>query len=202
LRILLIAMTNKNKNSTLTTKQLSFCSEYLVDLNATQAAIRAGYSGPNVRKTASDLLAKPDIQEEVARRMKLREKRTEITQDRVLAELANIAFFDIRKTVDQEGRPLPLNQLDNETARAIISADICKFGNAEVGIGEITKLRFSDKRAALVDIGKHLGMFKDKIEVTGENGAPINFAYDLSKMTTEELELLNKAVSIIKPENE
>ena len=181
-------MTKKNKNNLLTTRQLTFCDEYLIDLNATQAAIRAGYSGPHVRKTASDLLAKPDISDEIAKRMQDRERRTEITQDKVLSELAKIAFFDIRKIVDASGRLLQIKELNDQTAGAIVSIDISKNGNEEFGGNEILKLRFADKRAALVDIGKHLGMFKDKVEITGDGGGPINVTtVDPKKISTSAL---------------
>lgn len=178
----------KNKNNLLTAKQLAFCDEYLVDLNATQAAIRAGYVGANVRCTASELLAKPNISDEIARRMQDRQRRTEITQDKVLSELAKIAFFDVRKIVNESGRLLQIKDIDDQTAGAIVSIDISKNGNEEFGGNEILKLRFADKRAALVDIGKHLGMFKEKMEITGNDGGPINLTtVDPKKISTSAL---------------
>ena len=76
----------------LTDKQKKFIDEYLVDLNATQAAIRAGYKEKAAYRTGAENLRKPQIQEEIQKRMEERQKRTEITQDMVLQELAAIAF--------------------------------------------------------------------------------------------------------------
>jgi len=76
----------------LTDKQKVFCKEYLLDFNATRAAIAAGYSKKGARQTASDTLAKAYIQEEIKRLMESRNKRTEITADRVVNELAKFAF--------------------------------------------------------------------------------------------------------------
>lgn len=78
----------------LTEKQKRFCEEYLVDLNATQAALRAGYKGKTVRSTASENLAKPDIQKYLKQLMEERSERTEITADDVLNELKKVAFAD------------------------------------------------------------------------------------------------------------
>ena len=80
--------------SKLTNKQSRFVEEYLVDLNATQAAIRAGYSEKGANVTASKLLTIPNIQADLQERMDAQSKRTEITGDRVLKALADIAYTD------------------------------------------------------------------------------------------------------------
>ncbi|WP_213469940.1 terminase small subunit, partial [Paenibacillus dendritiformis] len=79
----------------LTAKQKAFVQEYLIDLNATQAAIRAGYSAKTARKIGQENLTKPDIQKAIQEAMDARAKRTEITADRVLQELAKIGFANI-----------------------------------------------------------------------------------------------------------
>lgn len=76
----------------LTAKQQRFCDEYLIDLNATQAAIRAGYSKKTANEQGARLLVNVSIQKKIFELQKEREKRTEITQDSVLHELALIAF--------------------------------------------------------------------------------------------------------------
>lgn len=76
----------------LTAKQRCFVSEYLIDLNATQAAIRAGYSEKTARQIAQRMLSKVDIQDEISKRMKERELRTGITADQILREVAAIAL--------------------------------------------------------------------------------------------------------------
>ncbi|MDW9772563.1 terminase small subunit [Sinorhizobium meliloti] len=174
----------------LTAKQRAFVREYLVDLNATQAAIRAGYSAKTAKEQGARLLTNVHVAAAVAAAMQLRAKRTEITADRVLQELAKIGFSDIRKAVkwqssliteedNPEGGDIAVvktvvtnnvqlvasDELDDETAAAI--SEISQ--NATGGL----KVKFHDKRAALVDIGKHLGMFTEKHEVTGKDGGPI-----------------------------
>tara|TARA_R110001606_G_scaffold30344_1_gene93794 strand:- start:37595 stop:38209 length:615 start_codon:yes stop_codon:yes gene_type:complete len=156
----------------LTPKQRRFVDEYLIDLNATQAAIRAKYSKKSARQIGEENLSKPDIQAAIAVRMKQREKRTEITQDMVLKELARIGFSDIRKIVKwgeteirvadgEDGEMMPFHglalfgsdQVDDETAAAI----------SEVSEGrEGLKVKLHDKKGALVEIAKHLGMFTAK----------------------------------------
>ncbi|MFT8276112.1 terminase small subunit [Kerstersia gyiorum] len=169
----------------LTEKQRRFVEEYLVDLNATQAAIRAGYSKKTARQIGEENLSKPDIAKAVQEAQARRSERTEITQDMVLRELAKIGFADIRKVVrwgnttlqagvDDKGEPtievhhglalIASDEIDDDTAAAI----------SEVSEGrEGLKVKFHDKKGALVDIGRHLGMFKDRVEHSGPNGGPI-----------------------------
>lgn len=103
----------------LTAKQAAFVREYLVDLNATQAAIRAGYSKKTANVIASELLAKPNIQSAIQEEMKKRAERTEITADKVLKEFAKLAFFDPRKLFDDKGNPKDITELEDDTAGGI-----------------------------------------------------------------------------------
>lgn len=165
-------------------QQKLFCDEYLIDFNGKQAAIRAKYSPRSAEMQASRLLAMPEISEYIKTRMKDREERTEITQDMVLSELAKIAFFDARKLFDDEGKPLAINLLDDATAASIVSLDVLEehigSGEDKIFLGYTKKYRLADKRAALVDIGKHLGMFIERKEV-GQPG-------DFDKLDDDELE--------------
>ena len=92
----------------LTLKQKRFVDEYLVDLNATEAALRAGYSKRTAYSIGNENLKKPEVQKEIQERMKDRQERTEIAQDKVLKELAHIAYDDIRNYLkfwtDEEGK--------------------------------------------------------------------------------------------------
>lgn len=144
----------------MTPRQSRFVEEYLIDLNASQAAIRAKYKGdPNT--IGPRLLANVGVQEAIARRMAERSKRMEITQDRVLKERARLAFFDVRKLLDNAGNPLPIQALDDDTAAAIAGLDVAVIGNAEVGEGQILKIKWADKNVHLTALEKHLGMYKD-----------------------------------------
>lgn len=161
----------------LTPKQEQFCREYLIDLNGTQAAIRAGFSKKTASSIGSEYLRKPEIQERLRQNMASRAQRTEISADRVLAEYAKLAFLDIRKAFDENGRLKPIHEIDDSTAAAIagIEAEELFEGRGEdrERIGTLRKIKLSDKRAALADVAKHLGMFVDRHEHTGADGGPI-----------------------------
>lgn len=157
-------------------KQRRFVDEYLIDLNATQAAIRAGYSQRTGRDIGCENLAKPNIAAAIQERMQARSERTEITQDRVLTELAKLGFSDIRKAIKWGTLGAVTNELTAETliensVELIDSADV--DDDTAVAIAEISqtpqgiKLKMHDKRAALVDIGRHLGMFIERKQITG-----------------------------------
>jgi phage terminase small subunit len=154
---------------TLNAKQQRFVEEYLIDLNATQAAIRAGYSVKTASEQSYDLLRKPQIQKLIAERQEDRKQRTEITQDRVLQELSRIAFFDPRRLLNPDGSPKPINELDDDTAAVLAGMDIREeydgSGEDRKFIGYAKKVKVSDKVAALGLAMRHLGMLNDKLEV-------------------------------------
>lgn len=155
----------------LTQKQACFVNEYLIDLNATQAAIRAGYSAKTAEWIGPQLLGKTHVASAIALRIKDRERRTEITQDRVLLEYARIAFLDPRKLLDNAGRPLPIQELDDDTARGIAGIKVVdKFtpSSDEGGapdVSTVLEYKLIDKKGALDSVARHLGMFNDKLNV-------------------------------------
>ena len=150
-------------------RQKLFVAEYLKDLNATQAAIRAGYSAKTAYAIAEKLLRKAEIKQAIQEAMKARSDRTEITQDRVLQELARLAFFDPRKMFHGDGSPKAIHELDDDTAAAISGLDVVNVGNSEIGIGQVLKYKVADKGAALANAMRHLGMFNDKLDVNVTN---------------------------------
>ncbi|SEF31373.1 terminase small subunit [Variovorax sp. NFACC27] len=161
---------------TLTKKQQRFVNEYLIDLNGKQAAIRAGYTVRRAEVTASELIANRKVSEAIAQKMVVREKRTEITQDRVLKELARIAFFDLRKLYREDGSLKDMHELDDDAAAVLAGVDVVETkGNAEVGGPAglrhqpefVKKVKIPDKVAALSLAMRHLGMLKDKVEHSG-----------------------------------
>lgn len=156
----------------LSDKQRVFVDEYLVDLNATQAAIRAGYSPKTANEQGARMLAKVSIQAELSERMKAREQRTEITQDRVLQEIARVAFFDPRKLFNDDGSPKRLIDLDDDSAAVIAGVDVATVGNADIGIGQVMKYKIADKLKAIDQCMSHLGMGKAKIELSGKVEIP------------------------------
>lgn len=97
-------------------------------------------------------------------------KANEITVERVLKELARLAFFDVSSLVGADGRPLAIHDMDEDTRRAITGLDVATVGNDMQGVGEVLKIKLADKRAALELIGKHLKMFVDRVEHSGKIG--------------------------------
>lgn len=154
-------------------KPLQFVKEYVKDRNATQAAIRAGYSEKGVRVTAAKLLTKANIVTAIAEQTAAIEKAATITSERVMQEYARIAFFDPRKLFDEDGSPKLVTELDDDTAAAIAGIEVVTIGNAEMGIGQVRKYRIADKKGALDSVAKILGMIVDRRELTGKNGGPI-----------------------------
>ncbi len=154
-------------------KRLQFVKEYVKDRNATQAAIRAGYSEKGVRVTAAKLLTKANIVTAIAEQTAAIEKAATITSERVMQEYARIAFFDPRKLFDEDGSPKSVTELDDDTAAAIAGIEVVTIGNAEMGIGQVRKYRIADKKGALDSVAKILGMIVDRRELTGKNGGPI-----------------------------
>lgn len=156
----------------LTSKQQVFVQEYLVDLNATQAAIRAGYSPKTSSWIGPQLLGKSHVALAVQEAMKDREQRTEITQDRVLQEYAKLAFLDPRRFYDENDNLIDIPDLAPEVAATLTAMEVTWERNGENEDGTpkfcaVRKIKFSDKKAALDSIARHLGMFKDKTELTG-----------------------------------
>ena len=149
----------------LTAKQSRFVAEYLIDLNGAQAAIRAGYSAKSAAEVAYENMMKPHIAGAIQAEMDKRAIATGITAERILKEIARLAFFDIRKLYDVEGRPLPVTALDDDTVAAISGIDIVTIRNSESGFGEVMKIRLADKLKALEMAGRHLKLFVDKVEV-------------------------------------
>lgn len=146
----------------MTKKQKRFIEEYLIDLNATQAAIRAGYSPDTAKSIGSENLTKPDIQARIAKAMAERSRRTGVNADRVVMELAKIAFVNANDVIDADTATLKPGAAPEDTA-AIQSVKVKTFG--EDGLER--EIKMADKLKALELLGKHLGMFKDKVELSG-----------------------------------
>jgi len=150
----------------LTPKQRRFVDEYLIDLNATQAAIRAKYSAKTAASQGERLLRNVEVQAALTSSMSARSERTQITQDRVLQEYARIAFFDPRNLFNADGTPKPITELDDDTAAALAGVDLQDvyegYGDERVFIGYTKKYKVADKKGALDSVARHLGMFTPK----------------------------------------
>lgn len=142
-----------------------FIDEYLIDLNATQAAIRAGYSPNNADKIGSELLGKTRVSDAIKTAMAERSKRTGINQDRILMELAKIALVNPENVVNFDEATIREDALPEDLA-AVASVKVKRFPTKD-GEGIEREIKFYDKTKALDLAGRHLGMFKDKIELSG-----------------------------------
>lgn len=149
----------------MTLKQERFVEEYLIDLNATQAAIRAGYSPKTANEQGARLLAKVSIQAAVSKAQAERSRRTGINQDRVLLELAKVAFLNPVDVIDMDGATIRGEANRDDTA-CIASVKVKTIPTDD---GQITEreVKVYDKLKALELLGKHLGMFTDKVKVDG-----------------------------------
>jgi phage terminase small subunit len=146
----------------LTDRQQRFVEEYLIDLNATQAAVRAGYSAKTADQQGSRMLANVKVQQAVAEQMAERSKRTGINQDRVVMELARIAFVKMTDIVDEDGR---IRDDAAEDDVACIESIKYKRSESDTGSSEERETKIASKLKALELLGKHLGMWNDKVDV-------------------------------------
>lgn len=156
----------------LTAKQKRFIEEYLIDLNATQAAIRAGYSPDTAYSIGSENLKKPDIRARVDKAMAERSKRTGINADRIIIELARIGLLNPDKVVNFNSATVK-DEATEDDLSAIASVKVKTIPTEDGDIIE-REVKFYDKIKALELLGKHNGMFKDKVEVSGELDTGLN----------------------------
>ena len=168
----------------LTAKQQLFCDEYLIDLNATQAAIRAGYSEKTAMEQASRLLRNVKVQKYIDKRRFDRMQRTEFDQDKVIKELAMIAFSnatDYTKVVEKQviitneaGVRIPLTDSEGKpvmyrTVEPVLTEDLTDEQKRALSMVVHGKngleIKSCDKLKALELLGKHLGLFTDRVEM-------------------------------------
>jgi len=154
----------------LTPKQSRFVEEYLIDLNGKQAAVRAGYSAKSAEAQASRLLRNTAVQAALGEAMQARSQRTEVTADRVVAELAKLAFADMRDYWPRPGETIDLHRLDEDRTAAISEFTIdetetCPKDGGPTVIKRKTRIKLYDKKAALDSLARNLGMFVDRHEI-------------------------------------
>lgn len=154
----------------LNAKQQRFVAEYLKDLNATQAAIRAGYSAKTASVQAYALLRNPHVAAEVAAGAKNRAEKAEISAQVVLEEMRRIGLADVGEAFDTEGRLKPLADMPLDVRRAISGVEIEELydgrGEERVKVGRLVKVKFWDKNKGLEMLGKYLKLFVEKHEHT------------------------------------
>lgn len=139
-----------------------FVDEYLIDLNGTQAAIRAGYSVKTAQEQSSRLLSNVMVQEAISKAMAERSKRTGINQDRVVLELAKMALVKMTDIVNSRGE-IKASATDDDLA--CIESIKYKESESDTGSSVEREVKIASKIKALELLGKHLGMWNDKLDV-------------------------------------
>jgi phage terminase small subunit len=156
----------------LTPKRATFVREYLVDLNGTQAAIRAGYSSRTAEKIASELVRVPEVAKAIQAGMDARAARVQVNADDILRELLRIARVDIGQAFTEDMKLRPLHEIPEDVRRAIAGVEIDETfegsGDNREWTGYTKKVKFWDKPRALELLGKHLKLFTEKVEHSGD----------------------------------
>ena len=157
-------------------RQQRFVEEYLIDPNATKAAIRAGYSKKTARSIGQENLTKPDIAAAIQQAQGERSERTQVTADMVVQELALHAFGRMGDFYSDTGRMLEVHEMPPEVQARLSSIKFTRERTHRTGDGvdettveeAMVEVKLWDKLSALTLLGRHLGMFKDKVEHGGD----------------------------------
>jgi phage terminase small subunit len=161
------------KNRALPPKRERFCREYMIDLNATQAAIRAGYSVKTAGSQGERLLNFVDVRDRVAELAKTIDAKAEVNAERILAELMTAAHFDPAEIVGKVGSVDEIARLPEHVRRAIAGWTWDREGRLI--------LKFYDKQKALELLGKYKTLWTDRTEVEHSGEAIFNMVYQEPK---------------------
>lgn len=155
-------------------KQQLFVTEYLANgFNGTKAAIAAGYAKGNADTQASRMLAMTKVRAVIdARKQKMIAKR-EITAERVLDEIAKMAYIDPRKFFNSDGSLVPVHELGEDTAMGLAGFEARESRVDGFHVANIKKIKIADKRGSLELLGRYLKLFTDKVEHSGSLGVQL-----------------------------
>lgn len=181
------------KPQKLTDKMERFCQEYIIDLDGTKSAIRAGYSKRSASHIAFQLLKKPLVVERIKALKQAQFKRIEVTADRVIEQLGTVAFSDLRSVFDGTRLMAP-NEWSDEAAALVAGLEVSTVSRGEGEVEYVAKIRSADRLKALELLGRHFKLFTDKVENTGKDGGPIETesrtTLDVSNLTNDQLRAL------------
>lgn len=179
----------------LTPKQQRFVDEYLVDLNATQAAMRAGFSKKTAHSAGPRLLENVGVKAAIDTKKAKRTSKVEVKADEVLRELQTFGHMDPAEIVDEQGRLLPLKKMPEHVRRAIASVEIEEIwdgkGDERVQVGELKKVKFWPKHRGLELLGQHIKLFGDEggssvTNVFQVNNTQLTVQLDYTRLTVDE----------------
>jgi len=161
----------------LTEKQIRFCQEYIIDLNATQAAIRAGYSENSAVDIGCENLDKPNITQYVQELLDQRAARTKATADFAISEIYHLISFDPNEVFNEDGTLKLIKDIPRNIRKAISSIEVDEIwegrGKDRKQIGETKRIKFWDKTRTIELLSKHLKLLTDKHEFAGPGGTPL-----------------------------
>ena len=154
-------------------RQKRFCAEYVIDLNATQAAIRSGYSKKTARAIGQRLLTHVYINKEISRLKSKVSDKLDISAEKVLSELYKSAFFDIAEIFDANGNLLPIKEMPEYARRAIAGIKVRKIQSGKDDSGktvydDLIEVKINDKIRSLEKLGEHLKLFTQNVNISGE----------------------------------
>ncbi|MDI2595010.1 terminase small subunit [Pseudomonas sp. 681] len=191
----------------LTAKQRQFVVEYLIDLNATQAAIRAGYSARGAKDQAWQLMQRPEITGAIELAKEERSKRVQVDADYVLQRLTDIDQMDFIDILEDDMSFKPVRQWPKIWRQYLSGFDIAEMfegaGKDRDMVGVLKKIKWPDKVKNLELLGKHVSVnaFRDQIGLGDPSGGPIKVATaDLGKLTDEQLEQLEHLAAVARPD--
>ncbi len=153
----------------MTPMQERFAREYLIDHNAMQAALRAGYSPDCAQGSSFEFLEHPEIKPIIAKYAKKQAVKLELTAEKVLGELSRIAFFNPKSLYDSEGKLKNIEEIEDDAAICITSIEeeeiFDGYGKDRKRIGRLKKIKLASKIDALDKLGKHLKLFNDTVDI-------------------------------------
>jgi phage terminase small subunit len=161
----------KNGQKAVKQRRTRFIKEYLLDQNATRAAIAAGYSAKTAKVQGSQLLTNPNVQAEIEAENAKVNAKLDLTVERVKTEIARLAFYDPAAFWNENGTAKPIHEIDEDSRRAIAgfeTAELFEGTGEDRGLaGYIKKFKLADKNKAIEMAARHLKMLTDKVEVSG-----------------------------------
>lgn len=186
------AVQQKPEDKKLTLKEEFFCQHFVALKNGTKAVLEAGYDQTEkaAAVTATRMLKKAKIQKRIDQLIEDKLKAAEVTPEKIIRELAAIAFQDLSDAYDENGNLKPIKEIPKKTRKAIAGIKVFEEyegqGKDRVKIGETRELRLNDKRGALKDL-KEL-FYAKRHEISGPDGKPIETADKTKQMSDEELD--------------
>ena len=156
----------------MTPKQEMFCREFLIDLNGTQASIRAGYSAKTANRIATEILSKPDIKRRIEELKQQRQEVIGVDAYYVLQRLIDIDQMDARDILNDDGSVKPIYDWPDVWRQSISGVDLMEISNSENVAATLKKIKWPDKIKNLELLGRHVSVaaFKDRLELSGNVG--------------------------------